>query len=71
MSNTVPPVPYKSALLNSQGFLSEPWVKWFRQMFNNIVGPVTPATSADVSASNSTISSLAVQINDLSQGRDL
>jgi hypothetical protein len=30
---TVPPIPYKSPLLDARGFLTPAWSKWFEQMF--------------------------------------
>lgn len=38
MAQVIPPLPYKSPVITQTGFLSEPWSKWFRQMFIRIGG---------------------------------
>ncbi len=38
MAVILPPLPYKSPMLRDDGFLSEAWSKWFRQMFSRIGG---------------------------------
>lgn len=55
--NNVPPVPYKSPLSNKNGFISEVWAKWFRQVFHRIGGNIAltnieleDTTSAEVTA---------------------
>ncbi len=34
----VPPVPYKTPLLDSNGKLTVPWIAWFRQLFERVGG---------------------------------
>lgn len=37
---TLPPVPYKSPLVDNSGFLTPPWATFFRQVFQRIGGPI-------------------------------
>lgn len=81
MAENLPPVPYKIKFTNDAGFLSDPWAKWFRQLFTRIGGSVA-LTNADLEADiaaleattathTSNISSLQTSINDILQGRTL
>lgn len=45
MSNTVPPVPYKSPMINNEGFLTSPWDKWFREVFVRIGQNIAPSNT--------------------------
>ncbi len=38
MAVTVPPIPYKAKLLSATGYLTDPWAKWFREVFSRIGG---------------------------------
>ncbi len=40
MAEVVPPIPYKTPVTNNSGMITEPWSKWFRQVFQRIGGTV-------------------------------
>lgn len=45
--NSIPPVPYKTPMLNASGFLTGPWSVWFRQIFNRVGGNIA-LSNADI-----------------------
>lgn len=49
-------------MLNDKGLLTEAWSKWFRDLFNQIVGPVSVATTSDVDLLQTNINALAAEI---------
>lgn len=44
-TETIPPLPYKIPVLTPNGLLSDPWAKWFRQIFTRVGGSVAPSNS--------------------------
>lgn len=65
MPEQVPPIPFKSPIANSNGFLNDSWAKWFRQIFARVGGNVALSNTelaeqraSDLSTLNSDISSL-------------
>jgi hypothetical protein len=60
VAEVVPPIPYKSQIANENGFISEPWSKWFRQMFLR-VGGSDALSNAELAAS---LSSLQTSVDD-------
>jgi len=38
MAAILPPIPYKTPLLDRNGYLNEAWSRWFRDMFERIGG---------------------------------
>lgn len=49
MAEALPPVPFKTPVINKAGFLSEPWSKWFRQIFAR-VGGTTALSNTELEA---------------------
>lgn len=43
MPNAIPPMPIKNPLEDAQGLMSQPWLAFFREVYNRIGG--TSATS--------------------------
>lgn len=62
MAEKVPPIPYKIPVVNAKGFLSEPWDRWFRHMFNRIGGPGEVATNAELQAAPLDLVALQAQV---------
>jgi hypothetical protein len=63
--NNLPPVPYKSLMAGDDGFVSEPWSKWFRQAFKRMGGVDAP-TNKDLQASQlPAITALQSQVTSL------
>ena len=67
MSDTVPPPPYKSPVITPQGFLTDVWSKWFRQVFSRIGGSVALSNTqlealpaASLATVNSRLSALEI-----------
>lgn len=38
--NALPPLPYKTPVINERGFLTEPWAKLFRQLWVRVGGSI-------------------------------
>lgn len=80
-NTTVPPIPYKSPLSDQNGIVSPVWAKWLNQIFLKTGGTsstsltsleTTVANQAiEITAINTTLTSLQSQINGLGVGRDL
>lgn len=85
MAQPMPPLPYKTPVVDETGFFTDPWAKWFRQLFVRIGGvdalsntelaslPALElaAVSANISALQASLSNLQGQVKDLDQGRVL
>ena len=54
MATIVPPVPYKTPVLDQNGFLAEPWSKWFRQLAERVGGTVA-LSNTELAGSPSTL----------------
>lgn len=65
MSNTVPPVPYKSPMINAEGFLTSPWDKWFRELFLRIGQSIAPS-NLELSVQLGDVPNLQSQLDDIS-----
>lgn len=44
MASIMPPVPYKTKFLNSMGFLSDPWSRFFRDLYRAVGGRISGST---------------------------
>lgn len=81
MSNTLPPIPYKSIVTNKSGFLTPAWIAFFRELFFRVGGNVAPTNielntgsnsiSNTVSTHTSQIAALQTKDNDFGQGPNL
>lgn len=84
MSITLPPVPYKSSLVDKTGFLTPAWSGWFRDVFQRIGGTVAPSNNeiaelqatttsqgSSIDATETTVDSILDSIEALNQGRQL
>lgn len=65
MAEIVPPLPYKTPMVDQRGIVSEPWSKWFRQLFQRIGGTEAPSNSElgevlDLSGINADIAALEI-----------
>lgn len=77
MAEVVPPLPYKTPMVDSRGMLTEPWSKWFRQVFLRIGGTTalsnteltenldTAAIEADIATLFTTTGGQTTSINNL------
>lgn len=45
MAENVPPIPYNTPIAGPRGMISDPWGKWFRQVFARIGGNIAPSNS--------------------------
>lgn len=75
-AKAVPNLPYKSPVINKEGYLTAPWAGWFRDLFNRVGGTLAltnvqleelqssdlTAVQADIDALQSTAASLVVLV---------
>lgn len=47
MANIVPPIPYKVDVITKTGKMSDPWVKFFRELYNRAGGSQTTVTDSE------------------------
>lgn len=60
MAELMPNIPYKVAVVDDDGFLSGPWVGFFKQLFLRVGGSIAPSLSDVASASSVTALQSAV-----------
>lgn len=74
MAEVVPPVPYKTPVLDKSGFLSPAWSGWFKTLFIRI-GQSNALSLTDLQSTVGThtnqITALQSKDNDFGQGRQL
>lgn len=51
-NQTLPPLPYRSPLLDNAGYLTQAWSVFFRQLFERVGGSVAPSNSDIVAVSD-------------------
>ena len=61
MANAFPPMPFQTQLVDSRGFMSPPWVAWFREVGVR-VSPLATAISDPSSPSASYVQAEAVAV---------
>ncbi len=59
MTAVLPPVPHKAKIIGENGYLTEPWSKFFHQLFGRVGGPIAPTNRelASTSESNAALAS--------------
>lgn len=72
----LPPIPYKVSVSRPDGLLSEPWAKFFRELFTRVGGIEALSNtelaggddgSSSISSLSTRVAALEVQTNDLNQ----
>lgn len=74
MAEEIPSIPYNTPLLNRNGFLNEPWARWFQMMFRRVGGKQASSNTAidsKVDALSDQVSENRAAIEGLSVGRQL
>ena len=61
----VPPIPYKTPLNDARGFVTEPWSKFFRQLFLRIGGADALSNSELEELSVTDLETLKTQVTQL------
>lgn len=66
--NRLPPIPYKTKVLRANGHFTEPWVKFFRELFFRLGGnSEVPTGGADVVTNTNNINDLLLRVEALEQ----
>lgn len=74
MAATVPPIPFKTPMLNAQGFLSQPWSQWLVFLFQRVGGnsdTLPGDVGTEIATLQSQVATLQEQVSGLNQGKTL
>lgn len=67
MAEDVPPIPYNAPIVNQGGFISDPWGKWFRQVFTRIGGNFAPSNTDLAASLSGQVSEIDDDVESLSE----
>jgi hypothetical protein len=70
-TNTVPPIPFKTPMLNANGFVCQQWSQWFVYILQR-VGTGAPTNLGDIQTEITALTSeLQVDVDGLGEGQIL